>query len=132
MENTEHKLLMTIYFIYNNQGFVLDKIIKVNRFNYNSAELACIESICSEIGDNEDKDKIQLVWANSNMPSIANIGLNLHFIKKHFKLHEYKEINDLRDEYLLSDKEIKILILDEVIDVKEKIFQEYLTKWGFR
>jgi hypothetical protein len=94
-----------------------------------STEDACIEFILHKQGNRISREKITLIMAKFNYNSYFNIRLYLYFRHKYFKLNKFKEIIDLKTEFISSnDSDIKTLIIEEVIEIQETIFKKYIDE----
>jgi hypothetical protein len=118
-----------------NNPYTFDFETETKFINAKALEFACVDEIMSEVGDNTTKSKIAVIWANlinKKPPSTKQGEYNIYFRNKYIYSIKNQEIENLKNE-LGKQKDIdKIdLILNDIIILKEKLFNEFLLKMNF-
>lgn len=127
MTNTAHNFI--IYCIINNECFTCEA--KLPYTTIKQLEIDCVAFLESEIGNHTTDNKIELIMAKMTRNTTLNIPIYLHFRKKYILSNNFTEINELREEYKSSSIDMKRLILEDVIDLKEDLFNNYLKRCNF-
>jgi hypothetical protein len=129
MDTELSKKSINILFLLDNSYYNWNIEVEVQMNSLISTELACIEFVLYNQGNRITEDRIELIMAKFNYDSYFNVRLYLYFRDKYFKLHKFKEIIDLKTEFILSnDSDIKMLIIEEVLEIQEKIFKKYIDE----
>lgn len=118
-----------------NNPYTFDFETEEKIINPKALDFACVDKIMSEVGDYTPKSKIAVIWANfinNKLPSTRQSENNVYFRNKYINSLNNQEIENLNTEALNKTNIIEIdVILEQIIIIKEKLFNEFLLKMNF-
>jgi hypothetical protein len=118
-----------------NEPYTFDFETEQRINSIDTLKIACVDVIIDNQVDSLTKDKIVIVWSNlitKNIKSTINHNFNIQFRNEYIESIQNKRILELKAELAQTKiiNEIEI-ILNDIIKLKEKLFNQFLKKHNF-